>query len=232
MASHNSDSDPKFHVFFYRAAVVFVAVTLLGLVLAIFLMIQPQRLNDVDGLDASDISGRDVAAVLRESQQRQIPVTLTEEEINRWLARTLEVKQDGMFGMSLQFNQVAVRLTDGMAEVVMERKLGERLLTVSMFISIDQVRDGDRLRTEMNLHAGSSRKLPALMMGGRFGRLIVPQGFLRMVTPAYEGLAEVLQEELENGFSDMVGIRIEDKQVVLDPRMPRRAAGARPGEVE
>lgn len=232
MAARNQSHTQKPTGFLHKVAVCFVTVTLSGLAIAVFLMIQPQSLGDIDGLDGSDSDGRDVAAVLRESQQRQIPVTLTEEEINHWLAGTLEVKQGGMFGKSMEFKRVAVRLTDGQAEVVMERELASRPFTVSMFVSIEQVRDGDRLRTELNLHGSARRSLPAVLMGGRFGRMIVPQGFLRLVVPSYESLAEALLEELNNGFSNMVIIRIEDKKLVLDPRAPRRAQGTLPGEVE
>ncbi len=232
MARRKQDSSYRPRGFFFYLGVTFVAVTITGLVAALFLISLPQSLDDVDGLDSVETSGRDVAAVLRESQQRQIPVTLTEKDINRWLARTLEVEQGGMLGGSLEFKQLAVRLTEGQAEVVMVRELAGHTLTFSSFFSVEQKRRGDGLRTEMNIHAGPQRRLPAVLMGGRFGRLVVPQGFLRTVMPAYENLADALAEELESGFSNMVLIRIEDKQISLDPRMPRRSSDAQPGEVD
>lgn len=218
--------------FLHYFAIAFVAVTLSWLAISLFLVMQPQPMHDIDGMDPAAGTGRDVSTVLRESQQRQTTATLTEEEINLWLARTVEANQGGILGMSLKFERVAVRLSEELVEVVMVRELAGRPFTVSMFISVVQNRDGDRLDTEVNLHAGSSRKLPPVLNGGRFGRLIVPQGFLRMIRPSYITLAEALREELDNGFTDMTVIKIEDKKITLDPRKPRRASTARPGELD
>jgi len=208
----------------HKAGVVFVIATISGLLFSLFLLFQPQSLDGIGGMDTA-VGGRDVSAILRESQQRQVPVTLSEAEINQWLARTLETKQGGRFEDSVEFKRVVVRLTEGLAEVVMERELGGRTMTVSMFFLIKEVRDGNSLRTELNFHGGGYASwLPSPARGGRFGKLPVPQGFLRLVMPSYEALAETLSDELDNGFKRMVHIRFEDKQITLDPRIPRRNA--------
>jgi len=213
----------------YKLAIVFVAVTISGLVFCVYLLALPQTFEGVDGLESPD-GGRDVAAVLRESQLRQVPVTLTEAEINQWLARTLVARQGGRLEDSVEFKRVVVRITEGLGELVMEREVAGHPFTVSMYFTIDQVRDGNRLRTELNLHGGGYAPwLPKPPRGGRFGQLPVPQGFLRLVMPSFEALAEVLAEELNNGFKKMVYIRFEDKRIELDPRIPRRGVD---GELE
>lgn len=229
MAANDSHAGSTGTGIFFKVAVVFVFATISGLLLSIYLLMQPQEFEGVGGLDSA-ASGRDVSAVLRESQQRQVPVTLTEAEINQWLARTLETRQGGHLEDAVKFKRVVVRITEGLAEVVMERDVNGRLFTVSMFFTIDQVRDGNRLRTELNLHGGGYAPwLPSPPRGGRFGQLPVPQGFLRLVMPSFEALAEVLTDELDNGFKKMVHIRLEDKRIELDPRIPRRNAD---GELE
>lgn len=215
---------PQGSGFFYKLALVFVGSTIAGLVISIYLIVSPQSLDDIGGCDGA-AGGRDVSAVLKESQQRQVPVTLTETEINQWLARTIEAKQGGRFADSATFKQVAVRISDGHAEVIMEREIHGRRFTVSMFLTIVQTEQADRLRTELNLHGGRFASwLPAPPKGGRFGKLVVPQGFLQMVMPSYEALAGVLAEELNLGFKQMVRITLQDGSIHLDPRVPRRNA--------
>ncbi len=186
------------------------------------MILTPQKLDGIGGIDAQE-GGRDVSAVLRESQSRQVPVTLTEMEINQWLSRTLRVRQGGRFEDSVTFERVAVRITEGLAEVIMEREVSGRRLTVSMFLTINQIQEGNGLRTELNLHGGRYASwLPGPPRGGRFGKLVVPQGFLRLIMPSYEALTDALVEEMNMGFQRMVHIRLEDKKIHLDPRVPRR----------
>ncbi|MFU8892237.1 MAG: hypothetical protein ACNA8L_01285 [Luteolibacter sp.] len=228
MAARETYETSRGSGFLFKVAVVFVALTISALLACVILVAMPQDLEGVGGLESPD-GGRDVSAVLRESQLRQVPVTLTEAEINQWLARTLEARQGGRLEETVSFKRVVVRIREGVVEVVMEREFAGRPVTVSMYLSIDQARDGDRLRTELNLHGGRFAPwLPKPPRGGRFGSLSVPQGFLRLVMPSYEALADVLSEELDNGFRKMVLIRFEDKRIELDPRVPRRDAGQRP----
>jgi len=208
----------------YKVAFLFVVATISGLLFSLFLLIQPQNLDGIGGVDAT-VGGRDVSTLLRESHQRQVPVTLSEAEINQWLARSLEIQQGGRFKDSVVFKRVVVRFTEDLAEVIMEREVGGRPFTVSMFFTIKQIRDENTLRTELNFHGGGYASwLPRPRRGGRFGKLAVPQGFLRLVMPSFEALAEIITAELDDGFKRMVHIRIEDKQISLDPRIPRRHA--------
>jgi len=211
----------------YKLAVLFVFLTVSGVIIALIAILMPQETGDVAGLDAAD-GGRDVSAVLRESQQRQVPVTLTEREINQWLARVLIPRQGGRFGEHAEIKRVYVRIREGLGEVVIEREIGGRPFTVSMFLSIEQSQDNDRVRTVLNLHGGRYLKwTPGLTRGGRFGRMVMPQGFLSIVFPSFESLAEALSEELAQGFRNMVFIRLGDQQIELDPRAPRRDADPR-----
>jgi hypothetical protein len=52
------------------------------------------------------------------------------------------------------------------------------------------------------------------------GNLVVPQGFLILVMPAYEKLAALFSEEIDLAFREMSRIKIEKNQLVLDPRDP------------
>ena len=83
--------------------------------------------------------------------------------------------------------------------------------------------------TEVNFHGGPYHKrLPLLLRGGRFGKLVVPQGFLLFVLPAYQQLAELFHPETHLGFEEMAVIKIEKHRLTLDPRKPKSSEGTPP----
>lgn len=209
---------------FHKLAVLFVVFALAGIGAAMFFASQPQDLSDIGGYGvvAEDPErGRDVGAELRASVERGHEVRLTEAEINHWLARTLRTRQGGLLEEHVALKGVWVRLEDGVAEVVMEREVAGWPVTLSMFVSIEQTESDSGLRTALNFHGGRYHEmLPRPPRGGRFGQLVVPQGFLKLVLPAYRSLAEVFAAELEDGFNRMARIRIEENRLVLDPRGP------------
>ena len=192
-----------------------------GLGAALFFIAQPQDLTDIGGYGAAGKPAplRDIKAVLKSSIDRGYPVTLTETEINQWLGRTLSVKQGGLLAEQVSLKGVWVRLEDGYAEVVMERSVMGKPFTVSMFLQIQQLQGPRGVRTEVLLHGGPYHEtVPNPPKGGRFGKLVVPQGFLLLLMPAYEKLAAVFPEEIRLGFEEMARIRIENDRLVLDPR--------------
>ena len=55
------------------------------------------------------------------------------------------------------------------------------------------------------------------VLGGSYGHLQVPRGFLRPVMPALKSLAIVLEQEIQALFQ-MNQVRVADGKLVLDPR--------------
>jgi hypothetical protein len=199
----------------------FIMLMVCGLGAAMFFVSQPQDLSDMGGfgLVTSGETSRDLKAVLRASLDRGHKVTISENEINSWLARTLAAKQGGPLAEWISMGRVCVRLEEDVAEIIMERRAFGRPFTVSMFVKIEQTEENGRMRTVIERHGGPySPDLPKPMRGGRFGQLVVPQGFLMLVVPAYEQLAETYQEEIHLAFEEMSRIRIEKNRLVLDPR--------------
>jgi hypothetical protein len=194
-----------------------------GLSAAVFFIAQPQDLSDIGGYGPISKSppARDMKAVLENSIKRGYKVTLTETEINQWLGRVLMAKQGGMLASEAPLERVWIRLDDGTAEIIMERMVMGHPFTVSMFLQIEQLQGSKGVRTEVLLHGGPYHEsLPRPPRGGRFGKLVVPQGFLLLVMPAYEKLAAVFTEEIHLGFEEMARIKIEKNRLVLDPREP------------
>lgn len=225
--SESSDSKPSMGCFSLLLMLLLLAAAA-GLGVAIYLMLQPQDMRDIGGRDtrASEGPVRDMRVVLKNAIDRGYSVALTEAEINRWLGRVLVTRQAGLLDGVVKLSRVSVRLADGHAEVIMEREIKGHAFTTSMFFIIQQSEGEQGVRTEIMFHGGPYHpSLPHPQRGGRFGRLVVPQGFLILVMPAYRELAEVFKHEIDLGFRKMDRIRIEKKRLILDPRSPTADAG-------
>ena len=187
---------------------------------AMLFMVVPQDLSDIKGHQPSDAltKPRDLEQVLKKALDGKYQVTLTEEEINLWLADTLKLEQRGLLADHVKMGRVLVRLHDGVAEIIIERMVFGRRATQSMFVQFEQTKGGGGLRTELILHDGPFHSaIPYFRRGGRYGSLLVPQGYLYLVQPAYAELANVCREELRLGFEEMVGIQIEEDRLILNP---------------
>jgi hypothetical protein len=190
-----------------------------ALAAAVFFIIQPQDLSDIGGYgpSAKSATPRDVKAVMRSAIDRGQAVVFTEAEINQWLGRTLGAKQGGMLAGQVSLDRVWVRLENGFAEVITGRSVMGRPFTVSMFLKVEQKQGPSEVRTEVSLHGGPYHELlPKPPRGGRFGRLVVPQGFLILILPSYRKLAETYREEIHLAFEEMTRVRIEPNRLILE----------------
>ena len=188
---------------------------------AVFFVVQPQDLTDIGGYGPVPVAGpeRDMKAVLKNAITRSYPLTLSEAEINQWLARTVETKQGGFLAEKVTLNHLWVRLEQGRAELIMERHFLGHPFTVSMYLQIQRMEGPKGVITEILRHGGPYHPdFPDPPQGGRFGKLVVPQGFLLLVMPAYEKLAALFPEEIQLAFSEMNRIQFEKGKLVLDPR--------------
>ncbi|MGL4400876.1 MAG: hypothetical protein ACRCXD_13480, partial [Luteolibacter sp.] len=191
--------------------------------MAIYSAVQPQDLSDLKspGTSAAPVQPRDVKVVLKNAIDRGFPVTLQEAEINQWLARTLVTKQGGPLAEKVTLDRVWVRLEEGVAEVIMERQFMGTPFTVSMYLQIERLESLQGVFTEIHPHGGPYHPdFPHPPKGGRFGKLVVPQGFILLVLPAFEKLAEQFPTEIELGLREMSRITLEKGRIVLDPREP------------
>lgn len=205
-----------------KLLVMFVLVLLGGFATALFFIAQAQDTSDIRGYGGVNPAAeqRDLKKVLENSIARGHPLTLTEEEINRYIRSTLAGRQAGQLAPWVELKGVAVRTEDERVEVVIERVIAGRPFTVSMYLSIEQqeLPDG-RIETYVHRHGGKMiGRLPQPMLGGRFGRVQVPQGFLLLVLNSFEQISALYQEELVLALEEMARIRIGKHGVLLDPR--------------
>jgi hypothetical protein len=203
-----------------RTGLLFLICLFAGVVAAGYYMSQPQNLNEIGGYRAEDgETGRDLAVVLEKSLEKGHSLALTEKEINRWLARTLSTRQGGVASQWVTLDGVWVRLMDGYAEIVQERTVWGRSFTVSLFVSIERTEQAGRIHKQAHLHSGPYHEnIPRPVRGGRFGQVVVPQGFLIFVMPSFQKLAKEFRKEIKLGFEDMSSTRFEKRRLILHPR--------------
>lgn len=208
---------------FSRLMVLLLLLAAVGLGFALYQMSRPRDLSGIDGYrkETRDLLRRDFKRLMRNSLDRSYPVTFTEREINTWLAAVVATKQGGMLAGEVTLDGAWVRLEDGRAEVILERTIKGRPFAVSMYLQVIETEDKDGVHTEVKMNGGPFHPfLPFPVVGGRFGSLPVPQGFLILVLPSFRKLAEACNEEMELLYEKMVHIKIEKGRLTLDPRQP------------
>ncbi len=202
-----------------RIGLLFLVGLLAGVISAGYYMAQPQNLDEIGGYRAEQSEpARDLELVMVKSLEKGHSLALTETEINRWLARTLSTRQGGAASRWVTLDGVWVRLMDGYAEVVQERTVLGRSFTVSMFVSIERRTEAGRIHKQAHLHSGPYHEsLPRPVRGGRFGQVVVPQGFLVFVMPSFQNLAKEFHKEIKLGFEEMSSTRFEKRRLILHP---------------
>jgi len=203
-----------------------------GLGVAMYFISLPQDLSDLtdDLPPAGALPGRDLTVVLKNAAERGFPVTLTEEELNAWLARTLEARQGGLLEEYVTVEGVRLRLEKDHAEVIIERRIFGHPNTVSMFLRIEQTETAKSVTKQLYFDGGQFHEsLPFPPRGGRFGQLTVPQGFLILVRSSFEELAALYAEELQLGPEGMARVTINEGSITLDPRDPSTEMPGLPG---
>ena len=139
-------------------------------------------------------------------------------------ARTLLARQGGLLSEHVSLDGVWVRLEKDRAEIVMERRILGRPFTVSNYVQIEQIEEGvGRTTTRILPHGGPYVSGGKINRGGRFGRLVVPEGFLHLTMPAYRALAAVYGKVTDDGWEsdlqlgEMARVKIDDGRLTLDP---------------
>ncbi len=194
-----------------------------GLLTAVFFVTQAQNLADLGGYGpaAKPPPVRDLKSVLQNAIDRNYAVTLTEAEINQWLAANLVVKQGGLLAEQIKLERFWVRLEEGRAELIMERSVLGKPFTISMYFKVEKELSGKELITTFNPSGGPFfQEYPVLQKGGRLGSLVVPQGFLHLVIPSFAKVAALFSAETEIAFEKMRKVSFENDRIVLDPREP------------
>ncbi|MFD2304335.1 hypothetical protein [Roseibacillus ishigakijimensis] len=192
---------------------LFALALLIFLFTAITLSFLPQDLSDLAGRDEDGPTAtpaRNLKRVLENAADQSIKVTLTEEEINQWLAHEIKGQQEGLLASGVSYDGTWVRLKEGSVDLIFEREAFNRKHTVAMNVEIEQLVE-DNNQMSSNIH----------WRGGRLGQMPVMQGYLTLVMSSYKELAEVMEPEVAALRSLLEGkalVKIEEGKVTFEPR--------------
>ncbi len=205
-----------------RAWLFLVFLIISGLLWGLVQVFRAQDLSDLVAETSPDTPAapvRDLKAVFSQSISGSYPLRLTEAELNGYFAQTLVAEQKGWLAGLVTLEKVLVRLENERAELIMVRRAAGLTLTSSIFLKLEQTesREG-ALGTHVDIDGGPMPVLSCVRQGGRFGRLLLPQGFMLFVRPGYIRLAEAFPDEIRLGIEEMARIKIEDGVLELDPR--------------
>ncbi len=204
-----------------RALMLGVVLFIAALAYALLLIFQPQNLSDIGtGQELQQpVKARDLTKVFAEAIEGSYALRISEEEINAYLEKTLSMRQGGALDNMVTLEKVLARLENERAEIIMVRKCMGLTLTTSLWVAIEQTEDEQgRVQTHIDPNGGPLAWAPFIQRGGRFGRLIVPQGFLHLIQSSFASMAGLYPEEIRLGFEEMSRIRIEEGALILDPR--------------
>ena len=180
---------------------------------AITLSFLPQDLSDLEGRNEDGTSNpptRNLERVLENAANQGLQVSLSEEEVNEWLASTVKGTQEGVLGKSVHYRGSWIRFHEGSAQIIFEREAFNRIHTIAMNVEIKQViEENNRMSTSIH------------WQGGRLGQMPVPQGYLLLVMSSYEQLAGALAPEVRSLKSLLEGkatIEFTEGKVTFEPR--------------
>ena len=173
-----------------------------------YLSFDPQDLSDVEGYEPDSsrlpVGGRDLGAVLKDAEKNKRKVRITEEELNKYLRRTLKFEQGGWFKSFVTARGAWIKLEDGVIEVIIEREvtwLGKRH-TVSMLLFPRQAEDEE---------GKVSSELLTKWRKGRWGRIRVANGYVGLVESSFRALQEAYAEETKLVWLRMIRLRWDIK---------------------
>ncbi len=126
-------------------------------------------------------SDADILEVIKDADAEALTeVELTEAMINGLLQRTLTAHDTGPVSEFVRHGRVWIYLHENRAEIVMERRVVGHSSTIAIEVELEAT--------------GRARTLTVTK--GRFGRLPVPSGVLRLVLPAFASLKAAYAEEI------------------------------------
>ncbi|MDB2430230.1 hypothetical protein OAF13_02740 [Akkermansiaceae bacterium] len=181
---------------FILSSVLLVA----GLGYGVYGSFQGQDLSDIDGYDETDREPRpsDVSIMIGMAAKLRQSVEISERQMNTWLANNIKARQEGQLADHVKLKGVWVRFEEtegGRAEIIIEREVAGRPHTVSMFIRVERKKKEDGTFTNY-IHKDGGAFLNILAIGGRFGQVRVPQGFLLFTQESFGSLSDLFETEI------------------------------------
>lgn len=190
--------------FFLRAISIVLPIALVAVLVRVY---TPESLDDIAGRDTGLEAPVDLLEQVRSAVASGRVFECGEGAINQHVQTVLEGRESEGIDILAEFRGLWIRLREGGFDVVFEREVLGFRSTVSAQLRI--VRDEAGYRIEAR--------------GGKFGRLSVPPGFLRLIGEGLANAGRVFEPEKEV-LSLSSGLTITAGRLRLDPH---QGAGSR-----
>jgi hypothetical protein len=185
---------------------VFLTVIALGMLAAVAMVMLPRDMSTVGGYPINPLAGEKPRNLLAEAQKimidRNTELSLSEEEVNRYLNQRLQGEQKGPMAALVKFRGVYLDFAPGTADVVIERELFGMPITMSAKLTAEQTR-------------GRAYYKPA---GWTLGRVELGERNVKPVIDLFIRLRGTCLDEYQ-AIQQMSDVRFEDNRVVLDARI-------------
>jgi hypothetical protein len=185
---------------------VFLTVIALGMLAAVAMVVLPRDMSQVGGYPINPLAGEKPRNLLAEAQKimidRNAELSLSEEEVNRYLNQRLQGLQKGPMAALVKFRGVYLDFAPGAADVIIERELFGMPITMSAKLTTEQTR-------------GRAYYKPA---GWTLGRVELGERNVKPVIDLFLRLRGTCLDEY-HAIQQMSDVRFEDNRVVLDARI-------------
>lgn len=192
--------------------------------------------KDMDGVSGREGISRgqfsfeyvDLESKLRNALNAYKEVTITEAQLNLYIAKKLKMSQGGYFKDFAKVKGVYVDLKPGEMEIFIEREIAQYAHdgkiktdvfkpfthTVSMTVTIakHETKDGKK---------GYVGRIP----GGFIGNAPAPNSLVTLIKPSFDQIHDHFKTELDLGYHKMRVIKVEEGKLVLDPRPGKGEVG-------
>jgi hypothetical protein len=185
---------------------VLLTLVALGMLAVVVMVAMPKDLASVGGYAVGLTDGGKPRNLLAETQKimidRNTELTFSEEEVNRYLNYRLSGTQKGMMAAIVKFRGVYVDFSPAKAEMIIEREIFGRPITISVDLVAEQIR-------RQMVYKPDAWHLGKISLGAR---TIGP------VVELFTRLRGSLLDEY-HVLQQMSDVRFEDNKVVLDARI-------------
>lgn len=185
---------------------VFLTVIALAMLAAVAMVVLPRDMSKVGGYPLNLLSDGKPRNLLAEAQKimidRNAELSLSEEEVNRYLNARLQGEQKGPMAALVKFRAVYLDFAPGTAEVIIERELFGMPITMTAKLIVEQAR-------------GRAFYKPG---GWTLGRVELGERNVKPVIDLFTRLRGACLDEY-HAIQQMSDVRFEEDRVVLDARI-------------
>lgn len=206
---------------------LFVVISLTTIAVHTVFSWVPRSSAEIDGVTAAgDEEGVvDLKEGLKQALEKSYVMTITEEELNRYIAKHLKLTHSAIVDDYVSIKGVYVDLKPNLVDITIEREVDypanlqadgskkfsflplNQTLSMQLAIEVTDSENGD-VHTQVSFP------------GASFGRAPAPGGLAVVVKPNFDVVYDFFQEELKLAYNNGTSITVEDGLLKVDCRKP------------